>query len=74
MKDKFPVNKNTIHTLQHISKFSRRMLKSVYHGTENISNLRPKIWHMVPNILKEIDSFDVFQQEIKKFKLENCPC
>ena len=73
MKDMFPMEKNSC-TLRHNSlmhKFSRCLLKTVYHGTENISNLRPKIWGLVPNSIQEIDSLEVFKQAIKKWKPEN---
>ena len=55
MKGIFPINENP-YTLRHNSQFSRRLMKTVYHGTESISNLGPKIWDLVPNSLKEVDS------------------
>ena len=73
IKDTFPINKKP-YTLRHNSQFSRHLLKTSYHKTEGISNLRPKIWNLVPNSLKEIDSLEVFKQAIKKQKPKNCPC
>ena len=32
----------------------------MYHGTEIISNLGPKVWDLVPSNLKEICSLDKF--------------
>ena len=32
----------------------------MYHGTESISNLGPKIWDLVPSNLKEISELDKF--------------
>ena len=34
----------------------RDLLKTVYHEAVSISNLEPKIWDLVPNSIKEIDS------------------
>ena len=52
----------------------RDLLKTVYHGAVSISNLGPKIWDLVPNSIKEIDSEGVFKETNKKWKPENCPC
>ena len=63
MKNIFPVNKYP-YTRQF--QCPRRLLKTVYHGSESISNIGPKIWDLAPNRLKEIVSFKVFNQAIKK--------
>ena len=41
------------------------MVKSVYHGTESISYLGPKIWDILPEKLKNIDNLEHFKKEIK---------
>ena len=38
---------------------------SVWHGTESVSYLGPKIWDLVPNEIKESESLNAF-----KFKIE----
>lgn len=54
MKDIFPISKNP-HTLGHNSLFSKTSAKkNLYHGTEGMSNLRPKMWHLIPSRLKGI--------------------
>ena len=40
-------------------------VKSVWHGTESVSYLGPKIWDLVPNEIKESKSLNAF-----KFKRE----
>ena len=50
------------------------MVKSVYHGTESISYLGPKIWEILPKKLKNIENLAHFKNEIKTWKPENCPC
>ena len=42
------------YNLRYVSKFSRPMVKSIYHGTESILYLWPKIWDMLPEKLKNI--------------------
>ena len=59
MKDIFPINRNLFNLRQN-SQFSRPAINTVYHGTESISNLGPKIWDLVPRNLKEISELDKF--------------
>ena len=72
MKDIFPINGNP-HNLRENSQFSRPRIKTVYHGTESISNLKPKIWDMIPSNLTEISELDKFKKAIKQWKPEDCP-
>ena len=73
MKDIFPINRNPYNIKQN-SQFSRTRVNTVYHGTESISNLGPKIWDLVPSNLKEISELDKFKKAIKQWKPEDCPC
>ena len=73
MKDIFPVNGNP-YNLRQNSQFSRPRINTVYHGTESISNLGPKIWDLVPCNLKEINELDELKKAIKQWKPEDCPC
>ena len=73
MKDVFPINRNPCILIQN-SEFSRPRTNTVYHGTESISNLGPKLWDLVPSNLKEICDLDKFKKAIKQWKHENCPC
>ena len=47
---------------------------TVYHGTESISSLAPKIWELISNDLKEENSIAVFKDKIKKWTTDKCPC
>ena len=49
-------------------------VKSVFHGTESVSYIAPKIWDMVPSNIKDLNNLSAFKQAIKKWKPENCPC
>ena len=46
----------------------------MYHGSECISFLGPKIWNILPDRLKNVNSIQAFKMQIKKWKPENCPC
>ena len=54
--------------------FFRLLVKSVYHRTESLSYLGPKVWDMLPNIYKNIDGLHKLKKTIEKWKPENCPC
>ena len=54
-----------LHNFQHVSKFSRPIFKSTYHGTESISYLGPKIWGVQPEIPQNIQNLQHFEKEIK---------
>ena len=53
--------------LRNNNSFKRRRVKSVWHGTESVSYLGPKICDLVPNEIKESESLSGF-----KFKIKRC--
>ena len=74
INDIFKQKDNSRYNLRQISEFSRSLIKSVYHGSESVSFLGPKIWDMQLNDYKDIDKLNTFKNKIKKWKSENCPC
>ena len=64
MKELF-APKMSSYDLRNNNSFKRRRVKSVWHGTELVSYLGPKIWDLVPNEIKESESLNGF-----KFKIE----
>ena len=71
----FKLNIDSYHNLRQISQFSRSLVRLVYHGTDSISYLGPKIWDILPNDYKTIDNLisNTFNTKMKKRKPENCP-
>ena len=53
MKDIFLISRNR-YNLRQNSQFSRPPINTVYHRTESVSNVGPKVWDLVPSNLKEI--------------------
>ena len=43
-------------------------------GTDSLAYLAPKIWELVPNEMKNLESLTAFKTAIKKWKTTNCPC
>ena len=60
--------------LRNNNSFKSRRVNSVWHGTESVSYLGPKIWDLVPNEIKESESLNAFKFKIKRWILEECPC
>ena len=47
------------------SKFAKPNIKSVFHGSDIISYLGPKIWDIAPSEVKELTSLNAFKKVIK---------
>ena len=56
------------------SDIAMRNVRSVFHGSQSISYLGPKIWEIVPLELKELTSVVALKKGIKEWKPEECPC
>ena len=54
--------------------FAIPSINSVYYSSENISNLGPTLWNLVPDRLKELNSLSSFKNEIKRWQPEICLC
>ena len=73
MKELF-APKMSSYDLRNNNSFKRRRVKSVWHGTESVSYLGPKIWDLVPNEIKESESLNGFKFKIKRWVPKGCPC
>ena len=62
------------YNLREKSDFQRYKPNTVYYGTETLSNLGPKIWQLVPNVIKESSTLSVFKSKIKNWITDECPC
>ena len=74
MNNIFKLRAENPNNLRHVSELSKPKVKHVYHGTESISYLRPKIWDILPEKLKNIENPEQFKKEIKTWKPDNFPC
>ena len=66
--------RNIQYNLKGNSSFISRNVNSVYHGTESLAFLGPKIWDLVPDEIKTSENINIFKDKIKKWVPENCPC
>ena len=49
-------------------------LKTVYYGTESLTNLGAKIWNLLPNEYKELKSLSTFKSRISNWVTDECLC
>ena len=49
-------------------------LKTVYYGTESLTNLCAKIWNLLPSEYKELKSLSMFKPRISNWVTDECPC
>ena len=62
------------YNLRSENSFMSRQVNSLYHGTESLSFLGPKIWEQVPQEIKESENIAIFKSKIKKWTPSHCPC
>ena len=68
------VPKISLYNLRRNNSFERRQVYSVYRSTESLPFLGPKIWHLVPLEIKQLQRLEVFKFKINKWILFECPC
>ena len=68
------VPKISLYNLRKNNTFERPQVDSVYHGTESLSFLGPKVWDLVPLEIKQLESLEFFKLKIKKWIRFECPC
>ena len=57
---------NPHYNLKHTSQFSVDPIYSVYNGAESVSYLGLKIWEQIPSEIRNKESLEGFEREIKK--------
>ena len=44
------------------------------YGTDNVSYLAPKIWKLIPEVIRNSKSLNIFKYKIGSWVPEKCPC
>ena len=65
MKDTFPLNGNSCSNTRNKITFHSRHIRTVHFGSETLSHLAPKIWELVPEEIKKLESVASFKNAIK---------
>ena len=66
--------KNVDYNLRNNTSLKIGNLKTVYYGTESLTNLGAKIWNLLPNEYKELKSLSMFKSRISSWVTDECPC
>ena len=59
------INRNLEILLRQNSQFCKPRINTVFHGTESISNVGPKIWKLLPSILDRYVTWMNFKRSLK---------
>ena len=70
----FQYREQISYELRQRSQFQIPWVHSVFSGTENLKFLGPKIWVLVSNEMKQLESLGKFRHAIKQWKPTSCPC
>ena len=70
----FQLREKSHYNLRYTSEFTISPIHSVYSGSESVSYLGPKIWELIPTVIRQIDTFSGFTKAIKKWKPTDRPC
>ena len=63
-----PYNVRSNYTLE------RKRDHTVYHGSESLSSLVPKLWDFQPNLVKNSASLKEFKTKVNTWAANHCPC
>ena len=74
MSEIFNFVENQTYNLRSGQHLKRPLIHSTCFGVESVTNLGAKIWNLIPNTLKELDSLSTFKTKIKIWKPDDCPC
>ena len=70
----FEFREEITYELRQRSQFYIPSVHSVFSGTESLKFLGPKMWALVPNEMKQLESLGKFRKEIKQRKPTSCLC
>ena len=70
----FQFGKQIPYELRQGSQFQIPWVHSVFSGTESLKFLGMKVWALVPDEMKQLESLGKFRNAKKQWKLTSCPC
>ena len=70
----FQLRKQIPYELRQRSQFQIPWVHSVFSGTESLKFLGPKVWALVPDEMKQLETLGKFRNAIKQWKPISCSC
>ena len=75
MNKNFPTNEPIYkNNLRNTSNFDASRIKTVRYGSESLLYLGPRLWNILPDEYKKLQSVKDYKAKIRLWVLENCPC
>ena len=74
MTEVFEIKERHYNLRSEASHFKRENVKSTHYGIQSVRHLRPKIWNIVPQNIRESNSLNEFKSLTKFWKPDACPC
>ena len=74
VKGLFQFRNDIPYNLRQRPQFHIPPVRTVFSGTESIKFLGPKIWELMPDEMKELESLLELKRVIKLGKPTSCPC
>ena len=62
------------YNLRSKAEFVRDCINTRRYGLNSPSHFAPKVWDMIPSAIRNINSLQKFNTEIRKWAPENCSC
>ena len=70
----FRFRKHISFELRQATQFQISWVHLAFSGTESLKFIGPKVWALVPNEMKQLESLRKFRNAIKQWKPTFCPC
>ena len=74
LNEVFPLKPPSSYNLRNQQEFTVKPIKTVHYELNALAHLGPKIWELLPNNLKRLESVEAFKSKIKGWIPKNCPC
>ena len=74
LRDIFHFQENENYNFRSGTHLASRNMRTILFGKETVSNLRAKIWPLLPEELKNTSLLQVFKNKLKEWKPKSCPC
>ena len=71
---KFTLKPYSNYNLRNHEEFTVRPIKTVHYGLNSLAYSGPRIWKLLPNNLKRLESVEALKSKIEGWIPENCPC
>ena len=73
MSDLFVTRENN-YNLRNFQELESSLRRTVKFGTETISYRGPRIWNLIPERIRSLETLNNFKKEIKSWRCDACPC